>query len=113
MHELAMVRSIYDVIMEKINEYDVNRVILVKLVIGELTGVEDTTMKSCFEVYVQATPVEGAKLVIQRVPAKVRCRVCGNEYQTKIPFSDCAVCGNKSITIISGKELYIDSLEVE
>lgn len=108
-----MVRSIYDVIMEKINEYDVNRVVLVKLVIGELTGVEDTTMKSCFEVYVQATPVEGAKLVIQRIPAKVRCRVCGNEYQTKIPFSDCAVCGNKSITIISGKELYIDSLEVE
>lgn len=108
-----MVRSIYDVIMEKINEYDVNRVVQVKLVIGELTGVEDTTMKSCFEVYVQATPVEGAKLVIQRVPAKVRCRVCGNEYQTKIPFSDCAVCGNKSITIISGKELYIDSLEVE
>lgn len=113
MHELAMVRSIYDVITEKIKEYDVNRVIQVKLVVGELTGVEDMTMKACFEMYVQATPVEGARLVIERVPIKVRCRVCGNEYVTKIPFSKCADCGNKSIQIISGKELYIDSLEVE
>ena len=113
MHELAMVRSIYDVITEKIKEYDVNRVIQVKLVVGELTGVEDMTMKACFEMYVQATPIEGARLLIERVPIKVRCRVCGNEYATKIPFSKCADCGKKSIQIISGKELYIDSLEVE
>lgn len=113
MHELAMVRSIYDVISEQIKEHHVKRVMQVRLVVGELTGVEDMTMKLCFEMYVQATPLEGAKLVIRRVPAKVRCRICGNEYETKIPFSGCAVCGNKKIQIISGEELYIDSLEVE
>lgn len=113
MHELSMVEAIYDVIIDKIKEYDVSRVIQVKLVVGELTGVEDMTMKACFEMYVQSTPVEGANLIIERVPIKVRCRVCGNEYETKIPFSECAVCGNKSIKIITGKELYIDSLEVE
>jgi hydrogenase nickel incorporation protein HypA/HybF len=85
----------------------------VKLIVGELTGVEDMTMKSCFEIYVQATPVEGAKLVIERVPVTVRCRICGNEYETKIPFSECGVCGKKSIKVISGKELYIESLDVE
>jgi hydrogenase nickel incorporation protein HypA/HybF len=108
-----MVRSIYNVISDKIKEYGVNRVNQVKLVVGQLTGVEDETMKACFEMYVQGTPVEGAKLVIERVPIKVRCRICGNEYETKIPFSECAACGNKSMTIISGKELYIDSLEAE
>ena len=113
MHELAMVRSIYNVIAEKVREYGARRVIQVRIVVGELTGVEDTTMKSCFEMYVQATPAEGARLTIERVPIKVRCRACGNEYETKIPFSECAVCGNKGIRIISGKELYIDSLEVE
>lgn len=113
MHELAMVRSIYNVIEEKIKEYGVNRVKQVKLIVGELTGVEDMVMKSCFEIYVQATPAEGAKLVIERVPVKVRCRICGNEYETNIPFSECAVCGEKSFQIISGKELYIESLEVE
>lgn len=113
MHELAMVRSIYNVINEKIKEYNVKRVKQVKLIVGELTGVEDIIMKSCFEIYVQATPAEGAILMIERVPVKVRCRICGNEYETKIPFSECAVCGNKSFQIISGKELFIESMEVE
>ena len=113
MHELAMVRSIYNVINEKIKEYGVNRVNQVRLIVGELTGVEDSTMQACFEMYIQGTPVEGAKLVIERVPIKVQCRICGNEYETRIPFSECPVCGNKSIKIISGKELYIDNLEVE
>lgn len=113
MHELAMVRGIYNVINEKIKEYGVSRVKQVKLIVGELTGVEDTIMKSCFEIYVQTTPVEGATLVIERIPVKVRCRICRNEYETKIPFSECADCGNKSFQIISGKELYIESMEVE
>lgn len=113
MHELAMVESIYDIIIDKLKEYGANRVTQVRLVVGELTGVEDMTMKACFEMYVEATPAAGAKLVIKRVPIKVQCRVCGNEYETSIPFSECAVCKNKNIKIISGKELYIDSLEVE
>lgn len=113
MHELAMVRSIYGVIDEKIKEYGVKRVREVRLVVGELTGVEDSTMQACFEMYIEGTPVEGAKLVIKRLPIKVQCRVCGNEYETRIPFSACPACGNKSMKIISGKELYIDSLEAE
>lgn len=113
MHELAMVRSIYEVINEKIKEFGLKKVKQVKLIVGELTGVEDMTMKSCFEIYVQATPVEGAKLVIERVPVTVRCRICGNEYETKIPFAECDICGKKSIQVISGKELYIESLDVE
>ncbi|HEX3027164.1 MAG TPA: hydrogenase maturation nickel metallochaperone HypA [Clostridia bacterium] len=113
MHELAMVEGIYTVINEKMKEYDVRKIKQVKLMVGELTGVEDETMKACFEMYVEETPLEGADLVLIRVPTKVRCRTCGNEYETKIPFAKCAVCGNKNIQIISGKELYIDSLEVE
>jgi len=112
-HELAMVASIYEVIEDKIKEYGVHKVKQVRIVVGELTGVEDATMKACFEMYVQATPVEGAELLIKRVPVKVSCRICGNEYETKIPFAECAVCGKKSFKIISGKELYIDSLEAE
>ena len=113
MHELAMVRGMYNVINEQIKKHDVKRVLQIRIVVGALTGVEDTTMKLCFEMYVQRTSLKGAELVIKRVPVKVRCRVCGNEYETGIPFSDCTVCGNKKMQILSGSELYIESLEVE
>lgn len=113
MHELSMVESIYAVIMEKVRKYGVNRVLKVKLIVGELTGIEDVYMKSCFAMFVEKTPIEGAELLIERIPVRVKCRACGNEYETKIPCSPCAVCGNDSIRILSGRELYIDSLEAE
>jgi len=113
LHELAMVRGIYDVICEQIKGHKVTRVMQVRIVAGALTGVEDMTMKLCFEMYVQRTPLQGAELVIRRVPVKVQCRICGNVYETGIPFSACTVCGNKKMKILSGDELYIDSLEVE
>ena len=113
MHELSLVASICDVLEMKIREYGVSKVTQVNLVVGELTGVEAFMLESCFEMYVHATPMEGAKLVIERQPIKLRCLSCGNEYESKIPFSDCAVCGGKNLRIISGKEFYIDNIEAE
>lgn len=113
MHELAMVSSLCTVINDKVKEYGAVKVIQIKLIVGDLAGVEDTTMKLCFETVVENTPLEGANLVIEHVPAKIRCRTCGNEYETKIPFSECAVCKSRNFQIIAGKELFIDSLEVE
>ncbi len=113
MHELSLVASICDVLDTKIKEYGVDKVIQVNLVVGELTGVEAFMLEACFEMYVQATPLEGAKLVIERQPVKLKCLTCGNEYESKIPFANCTACGNKNIEIISGKQFYIDSIEAE
>jgi len=113
LHELSLVASICDVLNIKIKECGINKVIKVNLVVGELTGVEAFMLESCFEMYVQATPLEGAKLAIKHVPIKVRCRECGNEYESKIPFSDCTVCKSKRLEIISGREFYIDNIEAE
>ncbi len=113
MHELSLVCSICDVINKKAVECGVDRVVQVRIIAGELSGIEDYVLKSCFELISQATPAEGAELVVERIPIRVRCRQCGYEYETGIPFSKCAKCHNGSIEIISGTELYIDSIAVE
>ena len=113
LHEMAMVSSIFNIIDDNIKQYNINRVIQVKLIVGDMTGVEDMTMKGCFELFAQDTPVEGAQLVIEHVPIKARCRTCGNEFVVQNMHYKCANCGNERISIISGKELYIDSIEAE
>lgn len=113
MHEMALVSSIFNVLNDKIQEHNINRVVQVKLMVGEMTGVEDMTMKACFELFAEATPVEGARLVIVRLPVKAQCRVCGNEFVTRGRIFQCPDCSNTGVRIISGKELYIDSIEVE
>lgn len=113
MHEMTLVSSIFNVLNDKIREFNVNRVIQVKLMVGDMTGVEDATLRSCFEVYAEATPVEGANLVIEHVPVKGRCRSCGSEFAIRGFNFLCPECENSGVKIISGKELYIDSIEVE
>lgn len=113
MHEMAMISSIFNVINDKIKEYGINRVKQVKLVVGDMTGVEDNTMRACFELFAETTPVEGARLVIEHIPIKVRCRNCGNEYVASNMHFKCSSCGGSSINIITGKELYIDNIEAE
>jgi Zn finger protein HypA/HybF (possibly regulating hydrogenase expression) len=110
---MAMVSSIFEVLKDKIQEHGVNRVVQVKLIVGDMTGVEDMTMKACFEIFAEATPVEGACLVIEHVPIKAKCNICANEFEVNRHSFQCAYCGNTSANIISGKELYIDSIEAE
>jgi hydrogenase nickel incorporation protein HypA/HybF len=113
LHEMALVSSIFKILNDKIQEYQVSRVMQVKLVVGEMTGVEDMTMRSCFELFAETTPVEGAKLVIERIPIKAKCLSCGNEFIIRGWSYQCPECSNTGIRIISGKELYIDSIEAE
>lgn len=108
-----MVSSIFNIINDQIKENGIQRVLEVNLVVGDLTGVEDMTMKACFELFAQSTPVEGAVLKIEHVPIKARCRKCGNEFSIQKMMYRCTACGNESVSIISGKELYIDNMQVE
>ncbi|HEY94506.1 MAG TPA: hydrogenase maturation nickel metallochaperone HypA, partial [Dehalococcoidia bacterium] len=47
------------------------------------------------------------------VPAELRCKNCGNVFAFKNRTLNCPVCNEKKVEIISGSELYLDSIEVE
>ncbi len=55
----------------------------------------------------------GATINFIRKPAVVRCRNCGKEFRLKQEEWQCPGCGHWDVEIISGKEFYIDSIEVE
>ncbi|BCR03159.1 putative hydrogenase nickel incorporation protein HypA [Desulfuromonas versatilis] len=113
MHETAIVSSLFEVIQRQIAEHDIPRVIRVNLKIGDFAVVEPMTLRACFEVFAEGTVVEGAELVIQRVPIVGRCRRCGHQFEVKNHDFRCLGCANSSVEMLSGKELYIDSLDVE
>jgi hydrogenase nickel incorporation protein HypA/HybF len=64
---------------------------------------------------IKDTPAEGAKLKIKRVPVIMRCDACGGtiQFDTKeITETRCPNCGSKEYSLVSGKEYYIDKMEV-
>ena len=78
---------------------------------GDLSGVEIEAFAFAFEVYKKTNPFfEGAELKIERVPARMRCLLCGHETEAK-GFEPCPACGQWGLQAISGKEL--DLVKVE
>jgi hydrogenase nickel incorporation protein HypA/HybF len=113
MHELAITQSMLDLVLEEAKKSGAERVGKVNLVIGDMSGVVDESVKFYFEFLSKDTIAEGATLAFQRVPTQARCRNCGELFTPKEFDWSCPSCHNSQMEITAGNELYIESIEVE
>ena len=113
MHELSVTQSLLDIATEQAGKHNASTVTRISLVVGEISGVEDECMPFYFELLARDTVASGATLCIERVPMKARCRDCGLTF----PLSEfnwaCANCRGTGVELVSGREFYIDSMEME
>ena len=110
MHELAIAGHVVDIAAR---HADGRKVTKVHLKVGHLRQVVPSALAFSFELVAQGTPVEGAELALEEVPAAGRCRDCGVESVLKtFPFQ-CEACEGLNLEVTQGEELYVESLEME
>jgi len=107
MHEIALVESIIDIVIAEMKKHNMTKVETIKLRIGEMSHVMPDALVFSFGVSSEGTLLEDAKLVIEIVPTKGRCKDCKKEFILKDTFDICPKCGGISYEIIAGKELEI------
>ncbi|GAA3735049.1 hydrogenase maturation nickel metallochaperone HypA/HybF [Salinactinospora qingdaonensis] len=108
MHELAITQNVVDAVRERTGDADVRAV---ALEIGKLSGVVADSVRFCFELVAEGTPLERATLTITEPAGQARCRTCGDEFDVDDLIALCA-CGSADITVARGKELRVTSVEV-
>jgi hydrogenase nickel incorporation protein HypA/HybF len=114
MHEMGIALQIIDITKASIpSDMTAPRVKKIHLSVGKLSAIVSESLKFCFDVAVQKTPLEGAELVIREIPVTARCNDCGHEWTVDEPAFQCDRCNGTRIQLISGRELDIDSIEVE
>jgi hydrogenase nickel incorporation protein HypA/HybF len=109
-HEL----SIADAVVRIASEHAAGRPVRkVELKVGYLRQVVPSALTFAFELVAAGTPVEGAELVIEEVPAAGRCQGCGTvSVLGGFPLR-CSVCAGLDLELLRGEELLVDSLELE
>ncbi|MCX7804332.1 MAG: hydrogenase maturation nickel metallochaperone HypA [Planctomycetota bacterium] len=90
-----------------------SRVKCVSVRVGELSGVDPEALLFAWEAAVRDTPLEGARLEIERIRAKIRCRGCGAESGMDFPGAVCPACGSAEAEIAGGMEMDVISAQVE
>ncbi len=113
MHELSLVASIFEVVEKAAREHHAKAVTKVKIRVGELAGVVPDLLQSAFESYRKGTIAEGATLEVEYVPLKFRCKSCGGDLSAERPGEPCGKCGARNVEIVEGRELVVDSIEME
>ena len=113
MHELSITQGILSIALEKAEAAQANKITKINLVIGELSGIVDECVEVYFELLSKDTIAAGADLSFDRPPTRLRCRKCNNTFSPDGLNWVCPGCGDQSVEIVSGRECYISSIEVD
>ena len=114
MHEASIAQHIIEQITERIDAGTLpSQIEKIYLKIGKLTAVVPDNLTFMFEVLSRDTALNNVQLVITEIQVRCRCRTCNSEYDTEEVNFWCRDCSSPDVTIISGRELLIASIEVE
>jgi len=113
MHELAVTESILNLATEYANKASATRVTDLYLVIGRLSSLVDDSVQFYWDIISRDTICAQATLHFERIPARLLCLDCSNEYDLEDELSACPRCGSARIKVISGDQFSLDSIAIE
>ena len=113
MHELALCQALMNQVESIAAERNASSVLSIVVGMGPLSGVEAQLLKHAYPVASAGTVAEGAELVIENLPVRVKCTRCGKESDVLPNKLVCNGCGDWRTTLISGDELLLLRVELE
>lgn len=113
MHEMGITAGILASIEEAAREQGATRINEVRIKIGDLTDIEEFALQFAWEALTPGTMAEGAELKVEHVPGRAKCTMCGEEYGHDKYDPTCPKCGNFIVETLSGRELLIDTIDID
>ena len=113
MHELSIVESLLALVLQHAEQAEADKVVSVNLVVGELSGVVDEAVEFYWDFLTRETIAKDSRIIFRHVPASLKCRKCGETFLSSEHGYVCPKCREQQVDIIAGRELFVESLEVE
>lgn len=113
MHELAITQSVLDIVLDRAKNSNANKIIRINLVVGEMSGIVEECVRFYFDFISKDTIASEAMLSFENVPVKAHCRHCDATFTMSRGEWSCPICQGYDLEVIAGRELYVESIEVE
>jgi hydrogenase nickel incorporation protein HypA/HybF len=113
-HELSIAYSIVSQAAQAAERIGAGRVVGVRIVVGALSGVSGDALLFSYDVATEGTSLAGSRLEIRTVPVVIHCTTCDRDVELPdVQRFLCPTCGTPSADVRGGRELVIESLEVD
>lgn len=114
MHELGLMTGVLDAVTQSAVEAGATKVLKVTLSVGEMTEAIEDCLTFAYEALTEEnTLFSGSELEIHMVKPRSRCLDCGLEFDHDRFHVTCPQCGSPATQLIAGRDLRIDSIEVD
>ncbi len=113
MHELSIAMEIVEIAREEAEKAGALKINKIELEIGKLSGVLPDALSFAMTEAVKDSPLALAEIVYHYKDAQVNCASCCHTFETHDHLKVCPVCGSYDTFFVSGKELYIKSMDIE
>ena len=121
MHEVSVISNMVDAILRELDNYNVEKVETVNILIGDLTSLGDEQLEFAYEIVTRGTVLEGSEIVIEHERVAVKCKECGYEgpaenlesdfFDHSIPVIACPKCGG-GVDITAGQACRVRDLSI-
>ncbi len=129
MHEWALAESVVKTILRIVEEKGIEKIIEVKIKVGEMQQVEHDIFRTALE---QLKPIElkDTKFIIEVGKTELKCRVCGFKWffqrdelaedvleaihflpEVSHAYVKCPECGSPDFEIVGGRGVWIESIK--
>ncbi len=109
MHEFAITSSLISQVISEAEKNGARRIRRIHLVIGERSAVVPECVQFYFAQLKDHPLLEDTELEFRRVPLRLRCPKCGQEFGSIEEMCTC----NAGAEITGGDELIVESMEIE
>jgi len=114
MHELAVTEEIVKIVKQALDGAGEGiRVSRVVLKIGKFSTVVPRFVEHYYDIITEGTPLHGAKIDAEQVPAVAECRSCGASFELGEMDFTCPECGGGDTELKTGRELFVEYIEVK
>jgi hydrogenase nickel incorporation protein HypA/HybF len=113
MHELGIMTGVMESVEQAAKNVNADKVLKISLQVGVMTEAIEDALRFAFEALSEGTMCEGAELEVNMVQPVSICLECGKEYEHDRFHMVCPECGSAFTQLIQGKEMNIESIEVD
>jgi len=113
LHEFTITQNILSIALEKAIAANASQISKINLVTGELSGIVDECVEFHFDILSKDTIAAQASLSFHHPPTRLRCRNCTTVFSPDNLIWTCPNCHEQATEIISGRECYVESIEVD
>jgi len=113
MHEFSIAESIIQKALVEAEKYHAKRICTLGIRLGKASHIEPESLEFCLRTVAKGTIAENTQVEITLLELTARCRKCGHRFTFQGDESVCPSCKSENLEILTGNEVFLESLEVD